>query len=43
MSVLDPFEVFEIEVWPLPQFQDSNRTDRAGLENLDRVISGVSA
>ena len=20
MSVLDPFEVFEIEVWPLPQF-----------------------
>lgn len=24
MSVLDPFEVFEIEVWPLPQFQDSN-------------------
>ena len=21
MSVLDPFEVFEIEVWPLPQFQ----------------------
>lgn len=22
MSVLDPFEVYEIEVWPLPQFQD---------------------
>ena len=21
MSVLDPFEVFEIEVWPLPQFE----------------------
>ena len=21
MSVLDPFEVFEVEVWPLPQFQ----------------------
>lgn len=21
MSVLDPFEVYEIEVWPLPQFQ----------------------
>lgn len=22
MSVLDPFEVYEIEVWPLPQFQN---------------------
>lgn len=22
MSVLDPFEVYEIQVWPLPQFQD---------------------
>ena len=22
MSVLDPFEVFEIEVWPLPHLQD---------------------
>ena len=21
MSVLDPFEVYEVEVWPLPQFQ----------------------
>lgn len=25
MSVLDPFEVFEIEVWPLPQFQNLNK------------------
>jgi hypothetical protein len=24
MSVLDPFEVFEIEVWPLPQFEAVN-------------------
>lgn len=24
MSVLDPFEVFEIEVWPLPQFENAN-------------------
>lgn len=23
MSVLDPFEVYEIEVWPLPQFQNA--------------------
>src|SRR5579862_9884642 len=27
MSVLDPFEVFEIEVWPLPQLQDALRSD----------------
>lgn len=30
MSVLDPFEVYEIEVWPLPQFQDvSGRNKKA--------------
>lgn len=29
MSVLDPFEVFEIEVWPLPQFETvKNKTPR---------------
>jgi hypothetical protein len=27
MSVLDPFEVFEIEVWPLPHLQESTRSD----------------
>ncbi len=27
MSVLDPFEVFEIEVWPLPQFQNTGATN----------------
>lgn len=26
MSVLDPFEVYEIEVWPLPQFQNVSKT-----------------
>jgi hypothetical protein len=25
MSVLDPFEVYEIEVWPLPQFQQVSK------------------
>lgn len=25
MSVLDPFEVFEIQVWPLPQFQNIDK------------------
>ncbi len=42
MSVLDPFEVFEIEVWPLPQFQESNRSDLAARQHLDaleRVIT----
>lgn len=29
MSVLDPFEVYEIEVWPLPQFQNVTGTGRA--------------
>ncbi|MCR5881247.1 GIY-YIG nuclease family protein [Phenylobacterium sp. J367] len=37
MSVLDPFEVFEIEVWPLPQFQDSNRADQAARQHLDAL------
>ena len=37
MSVLDPFEVFEIEVWPLPQFQDSNRSDMAARQHLDAL------
>jgi hypothetical protein len=42
MSVLDPFEVFEIEVWPLPQFQQTNRSDadaRAHLDALERLIT----
>ncbi len=37
MSVLDPFEVFEIEVWPLPQFQDSNRAHLAARQHLDAL------
>jgi hypothetical protein len=42
MSVLDPFEVFEIEVWPLPQFQAIGRNDKNAREHLDaleRVIT----
>lgn len=31
MSVLDPFEVYEVEVWPLPEFQEvSKPRDRSG-------------
>ena len=42
MSVLDPFEVFEIEVWPLPQFEQtdkSSREARAHLDALERLIT----
>jgi hypothetical protein len=42
MSVLDPFEVFEIEVWPLPQFQNTPGKDpeaRAHLDALERLIT----
>src|SRR5437588_5663634 len=43
MSVLDPFEVFEIEVWPLPHLQDAPRSDTAARQHLDaleRLITG---
>lgn len=45
MSVLDPFEVYEIEVYPLPQFQDiSSVTDRAAarahLNALEHAVYG---
>ena len=42
MSVLDPFEVFEIEVWPLPGLQGLPRTDadaRQQLDALERLIT----
>ena len=42
MSVLDPFEVFEIEVWPLPHLQEASRSDaeaRQHLDALERLIT----
>lgn len=42
MSVLDPFEVFEIEVWPLPEYQTANRSTeeaRHHLDALERLIT----
>jgi hypothetical protein len=42
MSVLDPFEVFEIEVWPLPQFQQTpgkNVPAKNYLDALERQIT----
>lgn len=41
MSVLDPFEVLEVAVWPLPQFQNTNGRDRdakAFLDALENLI-----
>lgn len=37
MSVLDPFEVYEVEVWPLPQFQKTGATDVAAKAQLDAL------
>ncbi len=37
MSVLDPFEVFEIEVWPLADFQEAPRSDAAARQHLDAL------
>jgi hypothetical protein len=42
MSVLDPFEVFEIEVWPLPHLQTTQGKDadaRQHLDALERLIT----
>jgi hypothetical protein len=42
MSVLDPFEVFEIEVWPLPHLQATSGKDadaRQHLDALERLIT----
>jgi hypothetical protein len=42
MSVLDPFEVFEIEVWPLPQFEGlsgNNAAAKAYLGSLENLIT----
>lgn len=42
MSVLDPFEVYEIEVWPLPQFQNTSGKEKiaakAHLDALEDLI-----
>lgn len=35
MKVLDPFEVFEIEVWPLPQYERHATSDPAAKTHLN--------
>jgi hypothetical protein len=45
MSVLDPYEVLEIEVWPLPQFQDTRPSDSdatRALNSLERTITELA-
>ena len=42
MSVLDPFEVFQIEVWPLPHLQDRPGNDPAARRQLDALERLVS-
>lgn len=37
MSVLDPFEVYEVEVWPLPQFQNTGATNADAKAHLDAL------
>ena len=43
MSVLDPFEVYEIEVWPLPQFQSTAGKDTAARQHLDALERLITA
>ncbi|PIV78572.1 MAG: excinuclease ABC subunit C [Rhodobacteraceae bacterium CG17_big_fil_post_rev_8_21_14_2_50_63_15] len=37
MSVLDPFEVYEVEVWPLPQFEKTPKKDVAAIAHLNAL------
>lgn len=41
MSVLDPFEVYEIAVWPLPEFESSNCNDAAAKAKLNALETTV--
>jgi hypothetical protein len=43
MSVLDPFEVFEIEVWPLPLLQEAPRSDTGARQHLDALERLITA
>lgn len=37
MSVLDPFEVCSVAVWPLPEFQETGSKDKAAIARLDAL------
>lgn len=42
MSVLDPFEVYRVEVWPLPDFQKSTNGDSVAKAHLDALERQVT-
>ena len=41
MKVLDPFEVREIKVWPLPQHQQKDKSDSEAKAELDWLESAI--
>lgn len=41
MSVLDPFEVLEVEVWPLPQFEQTSSSDKRAKTYLDALENQI--
>lgn len=41
MNVLDPFEVCHIEVWPLPEFQNRDKSDNLAKTHLDALEYAV--
>src|SRR5215218_7486554 len=41
MNVLDPFEVYEVAVWPLPQYQDVGPGDGRAKATLDALEFAV--
>ncbi len=41
MSVLDPFEVYKIKVWPLPKFQNTGGKDKNAKAHLDALEYSV--
>lgn len=41
MNVLDPFEVLEIEVWPLPQFEGRSTKDQEANRYLNSLEAAV--
>lgn len=41
MSVLDPFEVFEIVVWPLPQFQNVTAKNKNEFKKAKKLLDAM--
>lgn len=41
MNVLDPFEVCHVEVWPLPEYQNRDKSDKPAKAHLDALEYAV--